>query len=222
MDLLKNEDILKKGLESLSIDFDEESIKTLVKYKNLLLAYNKSINLTAITDEREIYIKHFIDSASCLLSEYFKKGHRVIDIGTGAGFPGLVLKILDKDMDITLLDSLGKRVTVLKKISDELSIEGIDFIHGRAEDYGKDEKHRETYDLVLSRAVASLNVLSEYCIPFIKIGGFFLCQKGPKYKEELKDATKAIDILGGKLEESLQINLFNYEMKRKNVLYAVY
>ncbi len=192
---------LKEGLKQLNIEVDINALEKLMGFKDILLEWNKKINLTTITEEKEIYIKHFLDSATCLSTSYINDGDKIIDIGTGAGFPGIVLKILKENLNITLLDSLKKRMVYLEEAASELSLGNVEIIHGRAEEYGMKREYREGYNVVLSRAVASLNVLSEYCIPFINIGGYFLCQKGPNYEEELKEAEKAIDILGGKIED---------------------
>lgn len=192
---------LREGLEQLNIEADKKTLEKLINFKDILLEWNEKINLTAITDEREIYIKHFLDSATCLSTGYIKDNGKIIDIGTGAGFPGLVLKILKDNIDITLLDSLKKRMKYLEEAVSKLGVGKLDIIHGRAEEYGVKNGQRESYDIALSRAVASLNVLSEYCIPFVKVGGLFLCQKGPNYSDELKEAEKAINILGGKVED---------------------
>lgn len=192
---------LKDGLEQLYIEADNKTIEKLINFKSLLLEWNEKINLTAITDEKEIYIKHFLDSATCLSTGYINDGDKIIDIGTGAGFPGLVIKILKNNIDITLLDSLKKRMTYLENAVTNIDLDNVKIIHGRAEEYGVLNGHRESYDIALSRAVASLNVLSEYCIPFVKVGGYFICQKGPNYFDELKEAEKAINTLGGKVED---------------------
>lgn len=192
---------LKDGLEQLNIEVDNETIEKLIIFKNLLLEWNEKINLTAITDEKEVYIKHFLDSATCLSTGYINDSDKIIDIGTGAGFPGLVIKILRDNIDITLLDSLKKRVAYLENAVLNIGLEKVKIIHGRAEECGVLNDQRESYDIALSRAVASLNVLSEYCIPFVKVGGYFICQKGPNYLDELKEAKKAISTLGGKVED---------------------
>lgn len=197
---MNNVDILVKGLERLGIGVDAEKLEKLIAFKDILLDWNEKINLTSITDEKEVYIKHLIDSATCLNSGMIKAGYKVIDIGTGAGFPGMVIKILKDDISMTLLDSLNKRIIYLEDAAKRLALNQVDIIHGRAEEFGVKQGYRESFDIVLSRAVASLNVLVEYCIPYVKMGGYFLCQKGPSYKEELEEAGKAVEILGGSLE----------------------
>lgn len=197
---MSNRDILSDGLKQIGISIDEDKIEKLLEFKDILLEWNEKINLTSITDEKDIYIKHFIDSATCLASGIVKPGSRVIDVGTGAGFPGMVLKILRDDINMTLLDSLNKRVIYLEEAAKKLTIDQVGIMHGRAEEFGMKKGYREQFDIALSRAVAPLNVLCEYCLPYLKKGGFFLCQKGPSYKEELEEAKKAIEILGGVLD----------------------
>lgn len=199
---MNNVDMLQNGLKELGIDTDPEKLNKLLEFKNILLEWNEKINLTSITDEKEIFIKHFMDSATCLRSGMIKSGDRIIDVGTGAGFPGLVLKILKEDINMTLLDSLNKRVVYLKEATDKLCLDKVELIHGRAEEYGAKKEYREAFDIALSRAVAPLNVLLEYCLPFVKAGGYFICQKGPSYKDELEEGRRAMEILGGELDKT--------------------
>ncbi len=178
------------------------------KYKNLLKEWNEKINLTAITDDNEIYEKHFKDS---LLGEKFiSKGASVLDIGTGAGFPSLPIKIVREDITLTLNDSLNKRLIFLNEVIKELKLTKVRTIHSRAEDLDKKEK----YDYVLSRAVAKLNTLAEYCLPFVKEGGYFIAYKSKDTDEEIKEAEKAIKILGGKIEKTEEIPLNNETVRR--------
>lgn len=199
--------VLIEGLKKLKIDATEKELEKLMEFKNIMLLWNERINLTAITEEREIFIKHFLDSATCLSTGYIKEGMSIIDVGTGAGFPGIVVKILKKNLKMTLLDSLNKRVIYLNEAIKKLELKEITAIHARAEEKGSIKAYRELYDIVLSRAVASMNVLCEYCIPFAKIGGYFLCQKGPDIEEELEEAKTAIEILGGAVKEIIGYNL---------------
>jgi 16S rRNA (guanine527-N7)-methyltransferase len=178
------------------------------KYKNILKEWNEKINLTAITDDKEIFEKHFKDS---LLGEkYIKKGSSVLDIGTGAGFPSLPIKIVREDINLTLNDSLNKRIVFLDEVIKELGLKNVKTIHSRAEDLNKEEK----YDYVLSRAVAKLNTLSEYCLPFVKLGGYFIAYKSKDTDEEIKDAEKAIKILGGEIEKTEEIPLNEETVRR--------
>lgn len=177
------------------------------KYKTILLEWNQKMNLTRITDEEEIYIKHFLDSLTLFKLKFFHGKQKVLDIGSGAGFPGIPLKIYNSDLDITLVDSLQKRITFLNEVISELDLNDIVAIHGRAEEMGRDKNYREQFDICTSRAVASLNTLCEYSLPFVKVGGHFISMKGSAYKEELSDAEKAIKILGGELEDVLEVKL---------------
>lgn len=207
MSKLENREVLINGMKELGIDATQEAIEKLMAFKEIMLEWNEKVNLTAITEEREVYIKHFLDSATCLSTGYIKEGMAVIDVGTGAGFPGVPLKILMNNLKMTLLDSLNKRVSYLKEVEKKLNLRDTDIVHARAEEAGSSPVHREVYDIVLSRAVASMSVLCEYCIPFAKVGGFFLCQKGPDIKDEMEEAGKSIEILGGVVREVKEYQL---------------
>ena len=189
------------------MNIDEEKVKKFQKYKDLLLEWNNKINLTAITEENEIILKHFIDS--CTILKYIEDNQKIIDIGTGAGFPGIPLKIMNKSLEITLVDSLNKRVNFLNEVINELELENIEGIHARAEDLGRDNNYREKYDVATSRAVANLSTLLEYLMPFVKVNGICICMKGPNIEEELNEAKKAINELSGKLEEVHNFKLPN-------------
>ena len=190
-------DTLKKGSSELGVPLTDEQISKLLEYSDLLVSWNEKINLPAITDEFGIATKHFLDSLTPLLTDKVKG--RVIDVGTGAGFPGMVLKIAKPEIELSLLDSLNKRINFLKEVAEKLEIPDITFIHARAEDGARRE--REKYDTVVSRAVANMTVLSELCLPFLKVGGYFLALKGPMAEEELECAKRAIKILGGEVSE---------------------
>lgn len=202
MILLENRNILIDGMKEIGIELTDQSLQKLLAYKGILLDWNEKINLTAITEEKDVYIKHFVDSATCLKTGYIKDGMALIDVGTGAGFPGVPIKILSQKVHMTLLDSLNKRITYLHEVIEKLGLQDVEPIHGRAEEVGVNSKYREKYDIALSRAVAAMNVLCEYCLPFVKVGGYFICQKGSDCKEELKEAEKAIKLLGGQLVET--------------------
>ena len=163
------------------------------------LIKNEKINLTAITNEKEFWIKHILDSLSCIDSIEFKESYSIVDIGTGAGFPGIPLAILFPEKEFVLVDSLRKRLNVIKEVTDKLEIKNVKILHARAEDIGKNEIYREKFDLCVSRAVASLDVLAEWCMPLVKKGGTFISYKGEKAGEEIKTAKNAIKILGGKV-----------------------
>lgn len=192
--------ILSSGLDALGIPYTEEMLTQFELYYALLVETNKVMNLTAITEKSEVAQKHFLDSAALLAAYKLPKGAKVIDIGTGAGFPGMVLKILRPDLDITLLDALAKRIRFLETVAENLKLcDKLTLTHSRAEDLARDDKYRERYALAVSRAVANLNTLSEYCLPFVKIGGKMAAYKGPGAEEELGAAANAIEILGGKM-----------------------
>ena len=168
-------------------------------YKDLLIEWNKKINLTAITDEDEIRLKHFADSLT--VANLIDNNSSIIDVGTGAGFPGIPLKIYNNTLKITLADSLNKRINFLNEVINQLELKDINAVHGRAEDLGQDKKYREKYDIAISRAVANMSTLSEYLLPFVKIGGKAICMKGPNIEEELNNAKTAIKKLGGEIEK---------------------
>lgn len=192
-------EILKQGFEKLNMKVSEKQIDMLTRYGELLVEWNEKINLTAITEEREIAIKHFLDCATCLKAVDLKG--KVIDVGTGAGFPGLVLKILKPDIELYLLDSLNKRLLFLDAVIKELGLENVTLIHARAEDGGRDKKLREKFDFSVSRAVANLSTLSEYCLPFLKDNGTFVAMKGPDAENEVEHAEGAIKKLSSELIE---------------------
>lgn len=177
------------------------------KYYELLIEWNEKINLTAITDEDDVALKHFMDSLNSNSTGIIRDGMSVIDVGTGAGFPGLPLKIALPKIKLTLVDSLNKRIGFLNEVIHELDIVDVQTVHSRAEDLGKNKSYREKYDVCVSRAVANLSTLSELCLPFVKCGGYFVSLKGPKAAEELETAQKAIGLLGGKL-----VDVVNYDI----------
>jgi 16S rRNA (guanine527-N7)-methyltransferase len=204
---MTNVNTLIDGAKTLGIALTEEKVDKFILYKKLLKEWNQKINITSITDDIEIDIKHFIDSITPLKTDLFEKKLKVIDIGTGGGFPGIPLKIVKEELEVVLLDSLNKRITFLNEVIDSLQLKDIVAIHGRAEELGRDKEHREKYDIAISRAVASLNTLSEYSLPFVKVGGYFISMKGPEFEEELMEAKKGIEILGGKIIDKKIITL---------------
>lgn len=193
--------VLNAALERCGLVLSDEKKKQLNIYDQLLVQWNERMNLTALTSPEDIALKHFCD---CLmLTKYFEihVNASVIDVGTGAGFPGLVLKIARKDLRLTLLDSLQKRLVFLEKVCEKADIGGVELLHARAEDTAKEETYREKFDVAVSRAVAPLNVLCEYCLPYVKTGGMFLAMKAKEYEDELKAAENALRNLGGTVEE---------------------
>ena len=191
---------------AFGINLNDTQKAQLEKYAEMLIEWNEKINLTAITEPKEIGIKHFLDCLMIFKTAKIPEGAKVIDVGTGAGFPGVVMKIARPDIKLTLLDSLNKRLVFLKELTDELGLDA-EIIHYRAEEAGRKKEYRETFDIATARAVARLNVLSEYCLPFVKKGGLFISMKGPAAKEELKDATKALKTLGGECKGVLEEEL---------------
>ena len=191
--------LLFDGALKLNINLSDEQINQYMTYMDMLIETNKSLNLTAITEPEEVITKHFLDSVTAC--RFIPQGASVIDVGCGAGFPGLPVKIARDDISLTLLDSLNKRLAFIESVLKENNISGTKCVHARAEDGARDKSHREKYDVALSRAVANMAVLCEYCLPYVKVGGLFLALKGPAAPEELKNAEKAIKTLGGEITE---------------------
>ena len=192
-------DLLNEYIISQDLTIPSERLEMFSRFYELLIEKNSVMNLTSITDPDEVVTKHFIDSLSLIsvVDDISTASYKIIDVGTGGGFPGIPLKIAFPNLDITLFDSLNKRIVFLQEVINELGLDNIDAIHGRAEDYGKDPVFREKYDICVSRAVANLSTLSEYCLPFVKVGGKFISYKTDSVDEELSDATGAIETLGG-------------------------
>lgn len=203
--------------EKMDISLTEEQGMKFYEYMNLLIEWNQKMNLTAIVEPEDIILKHFIDSIT--VNKYIESGdNNAIDIGTGAGFPGIPIKIIYPNMDITLLDSLQKRIVFLEEVCRQLNLEKINCIHARAEEMSIKVEYREQYSIAVSRAVARLNVLVEYMIPFVKKGGKCICMKGPNLKEELEEAKKAIEVLGGEIEQVENIRLPKSDIERNIIV----
>ena len=203
-------------MKRIDIDIEDKQVEKFFSYMNLLIEWNQKINLTTIIEPKEIIIKHFVDCGTIL--KYLKNGETIIDIGTGAGFPGIPVKILNENLNVTLVDSLNKRIIFLNEVCAALNLENIQLIHSRAEDLAKNKEYREKFDKSVSRAVANLSTLSEYDLPFIKTGGQMIAMKGFEIEEELKNAEKAINILGGKIKEVNKFTLINTDNKRSIVV----
>ncbi len=208
----------EKDLKEFNIVLSEHQTEQFFSYYEMLIEKNKVMNLTAITDFDEVIKKHFVDSLSLVKAYDLTSPVSLIDIGTGAGFPGIPLKIVFPDLEITLLDSLNKRVDFLQSIIASLDLKGIDAFHGRAEDFARQEKFRERFDLCVSRAVANLSVLCEYCLPYVKIGGKFISYKSEKIMEELKAAEHAVNVLGGKVKEQISFTLPDSDINRNLIV----
>ncbi len=210
-------DLLFEGTDKLGIPFTDAMADALIRYFNILIERNKSVNLTRITEPSDVATKHFLDSLTPIVSGLVKG--KVIDVGTGAGFPGLVLKCAMPEIELTLLDSLNKRITFLRNAADEMGIkDGISFIHSRAEEAGMSNEHRQMYDTVVSRAVANMRTLSEWCLPLLKVGGYFLALKGPLADSELDDARAAITALGGEVIDVLSIEIPFTDLNHKIII----
>ncbi len=204
----------QKNLEEFHITLCDRQMEQFLLYYEMLVEKNKVMNLTAITEFDEVMKKHFVDSLSLAKVYDLNSSVSVIDVGTGAGFPGIALKIAFPDLKVTLLDSLNKRIIFLQDVIDSLGLKQIEAIHGRAEDLAKPEKLREKYDLCVSRAVANLAVLSEYCLPYVKVGGKFISYKSEKGAEEIKSAKHAVDVLGGKIKDRICFTLPASDLNR--------
>ena len=187
------------GCNQINIGLDETMAEQLIRYKEILLEYNKVMNLTAIVDDIEVITKHLIDSL-IILKYVDLSNKKIIDVGTGAGFPGLPIKIANPSIIITLMDSTGKKINFLQEVINKLGLKDINLIWGRAEDFGTKKEYRETYDFCVSRAVANLCTLTEYCLPFVQVGGYFVSLKGPNIEEELAESKSSINTLGGIVE----------------------
>lgn len=204
---------MNEKLKMLNMDINKQKSDKFLKYMKLLIEWNEKVNLTAITDPAEIILKHFVDSLT--INKYISKNSKMIDVGTGAGFPGIPIAIYREDVEVLLLDSLNKRINFLNEVVNEIQLKNVATVHSRAEDYGQNNQAREVLDIATSRAVAPLNVLAEYLLPFVKVGGICLCMKGPGLKEELDNATKSINAMGGIVEKIEEIELENME---RNIL----
>ncbi|MDI9494795.1 MAG: 16S rRNA (guanine(527)-N(7))-methyltransferase RsmG [Bacillota bacterium] len=209
---------MEKGFKDLKLPYSEEIEEKFIVYRDLLKEWNKKINITSIEEDEDIYVKHFIDSLLILNEDNAAENKTIIDVGTGGGFPGLPLKIVNDNYRITLLDSLRKRIDFLAEVVKALNLKNVELIHGRAEDYGQNKKYRESYDICVSRAVAPLNVLSEYCIPFVKVGGYFAAYKSDNISQEISNSDNAIKKLGGKIKEIKEISIPGTDINRKIVI----
>lgn len=216
MDILRFKELMNFYAEKINIVFNEEQLEKFYNYMNLLLDWNEKINLTAITDPEEVIIKHFIDSLT--ISNYIENNKQIADLGTGAGFPGIPLKIYRSDLKVVLVDSLNKRINFLNEVIEKLNLDNITTIHSRIEDFGKDKKYRESFDYVTARAVANLSVLSEYLIPVVKVNGQCICMKGSEIESEIDESKTAINILGGKIQKVDKFNLPETDIVRNIII----
>jgi len=207
---------IKESFEKIDILLNEEQINQYYKYMNLLIEWNEKVNLTAIIEPNDIILKHFVDSATIL--KYIKDNENIVDVGTGAGFPGIPIKIANNTLDIILLDSLNKRINFLNEVIQENNLEKIQTVHSRVEDFGNNTKYREKFEVATSRAVANLSVLAEYMLPLVKVGGRCICMKGSEIEEELEKSKNAINLLGGKITKVEQFKLIDSDNTRNIVI----
>ena len=208
-------DKLRRALDELNIKYDDEIIAKYQAYMEGIIEWNEKVNLTSITDKDEFIVKHYIDSVMCVPCKEFQNAEKIIDVGTGGGFPGIPLALAAPDKEFVLMDSLNKRIKIINQLCEEIGITNVTAVHARAEELAKNKDHRESYDLCVSRAVANLSTLSEYCLPFIKKGGYFLSYKGPDSDQEVKAAKNAIAILGGKIEREEIASIESFDLEHK-------
>ncbi len=207
-----DKNLLINSFKELNIELTEKQVEQFAKYSHMLVETNKVMNLTSITDETEIVLKHFADSVSLLKEYNIPEDATVIDVGCGAGFPSMPLKLVMPSNHFTLVDSLNKRINFLENVVGELGVDKIELVHSRAEDLGQDLNYRENFDFGVARAVASLNVLCEYLLPFVKVGGKLIALKGRNYENEIEESKKAIEVLGGKISDVKAVNIPNTDI----------
>lgn len=205
---------LQRAASEYGIELSDQKMEQFNRYFELLVEWNEKINLTAITEPKEVAIKHMIDSITAYDEALFQEGTTVIDVGTGAGFPGLPLKIFCPEIKLTLMDSLNKRIKFLENVVEELGLTGVECVHARAEEGARNKKYRESFDIAVSRAVARLPILCEYCLPFVRKGGHFIALKGMQFHEEAEEAAKAIKVMGGSKTEIRPVKLPEIDDKR--------
>lgn len=211
-------DLMFKSAEDVGLQLTNEQYEKFMIYMRLLQEWNEKINLTAIVEDEEVIKKHFIDSIKAFKRDEFKTAKTLIDVGTGAGFPGLPIAIMKDDISVTLLDSLNKRVNFLNTVINRLGLSNVTTIHSRAEDGARNIKLRENFDIATSRAVANMSVLSEFCLPYVKINGNFIALKGPSVDQEIKESVGAIKILGGELVDICEVNIEGTELRHNLVV----
>ena len=217
MEYIEFKNRLQESFQTQKIDVSEKQCKKFFEYMKLLIEWNEKINLTAIVEPGQVITKHFLDSLT-ILNCIGTKQQKIIDVGTGAGFPGIPIKIMDDLSEITLLDSLNKRIIFLQEVINKNNLKNIRAIHGRAEDFGQDKLYREKYDVCVARAVAPMNILVEYLLPFARVNGICICMKGANIEEELEEAKKAINLLGGKIEKVESFGLSGSEDRRNIII----
>jgi 16S rRNA (guanine527-N7)-methyltransferase len=215
---MKFYEIMKRASDDVNMQFNEEKYNKFIKYMKLVIEWNEKINLTAITNEEDFIKKHFIDCIKVFKSDEIRLAKSIIDVGTGAGFPGIPIAIMDESKNICLLDSLNKRVNFLNLVISELKLSNVYAVHSRAEDGARKPELRENFDVAVSRAVANMAVLSEFCLPFVRVSGSFVALKGPAIEEELVNSNNAISVLGGKLKDVIELDIEDTELKHNLVI----
>lgn len=208
--------IINEYANQIGLLLNEKQMNQFYNYMKLLLEWNEKMNLTAITEPKEVILKHFIDSMT--IAKYMKKECKLIDVGTGAGFPGIPIKIVREDIKVVLLDSLNKRINFLKQVIEELELTNMEAVHSRVEEYGRNKNKRESFDCATSRAVANLSTLAEYLMPLVKLNGICISMKGPNIEEEIQQSKKAISLLGGKIEKIEKIQLPKSNIDRNIII----
>ena len=206
---------LLNALEDMGIAYQEDTASQFQRYMDLILEWNEKVNLTTITDKDEFIMKHYIDSIAICRFPQLKNADSILDVGTGAGFPGIPLAILNPDKEFVLLDSLNKRIKIISDAAREVGLENVRFLHGRAEEFAHKKEYRECFDLCVSRAVANLAVLSEYCLPFVRVGGWFAAYKSAAAEEEITEGGKAVKLLGGELKENCKLDIMDFELDHR-------
>ena len=211
-------DLMSKSAEDVGLQLSKEQYEQFKIYMKLLQEWNEKINLTAIVEDEEIIKKHFIDSMKAFKRDEFKKANTLIDVGTGAGFPGLPIAIMNSQLNVTLLDSLNKRINFLNTVISQLGLTNVTTIHSRAEDGARNKDLREKFDIATSRAVANMSVLSEFCLPYVKVGGNFIALKGPAVDQEIKESMNAIKLLGGEFVNVCEVSIEGTELRHNLVV----
>ena len=210
--------LMTEAAKDVDMDLTDKQYEQFIKYMRLVQEWNQKINLTTIIEDEEFIKKHFIDSIKAFKSNELKEAKTLIDVGTGAGFPGLPIAIMNENIQVTLLDSLNKKINFLNLVVNELGLKNVKTIHSRAEDGANDKALREKFDIAVSRAVANMAVLSEFCLPYVKVQGCFIALKGPAVEDELKDCRNALGVLGGKLKEVIKVDIEDTDLKHNIVV----
>lgn len=215
MELKEFKEIFINESKDLNLEIKDKQLELFYQYMNGIIDWNDKINVTAITDEKMFIVKHFVDSLA--INKFVAQAKSIIDIGTGGGFPGIPLKIMNYDKKVTLIDSVNKKLNVIRDITKDMDLGEIEILHSRAEDLASKQEYREAYDIATTRAVSNFSTILEYMLPFIKVGGYAICMKGPNYTEEFEEAKVAIEVLGGKFDSIERLNVGN-ELERNIII----